>query len=246
MGKELFFRASIFFYLFVLFCFPTYVPAAEPVAFGEIKATGDVRMESSTGKWGAVRDAYPLLKSTKLRTTEGIVGITTREGSRFDISKNTEVVIESANGSYKINLTVGTVSFSVTPSTSVIILTKDADISVSRQIGGYFSLVAGPGVPGFANAQGIIVSGSKGTLIRSLAGKMHVTPKSGQARILNAGESLYAAAGGVPAGASAAASMSAADIAAKQIMITGAFVTAGTLTSIETFRGEGFKSPSGF
>ncbi|MCG2720964.1 MAG: hypothetical protein L6290_02955, partial [Thermodesulfovibrionales bacterium] len=168
---------------------------AEPLAFGEIKASGDVQIRTSTAKWNKLQEVYPLLKSTGLKTVEGIAAITTREGSRFDLSINTEAAIEASDGSYVLTLTQGTVSFSIAPSTSLTVITKDADISVSRQIGGYFSLVAGPGVPSLATIQGMVVSNSEGTLIRSMTGRIQVNVKGLQARVINTGESLFASAG---------------------------------------------------
>lgn len=219
---------------------------AEPIAFGEIKASGDVQIRTSTAQWHRLQELYPLLTSTGLKTGEGIAAVTTREGSRFDFSSNTEAAIEASDGSYVLTLTQGTVSFSITPSTSLTVITKDADISVSRQIGGYFSLVAGPGVPSLANIQGMIMSSSEGTLIRSMAGRIQVNMKGLQARVINAGESLFASAGGGKAAGMVPLSGQGANTILRQALITGAFFTTGTFVAIDAFRGDGFKSRSGF
>jgi hypothetical protein len=219
---------------------------AEPVVFGEIKASGYVQIRTSTAQWNRLQEIYPLLKSNGLKTGEGIAAITTREGSRFDLSNNTEAAIEASDGSYVLTLTQGTVSFSITPSTSLSIITKDADISVSRQIGGLFSLVAGPGVPSLANIQGMVVNTSEGTLIRSMAGRMQVNIKGLQARVINSGESLFASAGGGKAAGMSPLSGEGTTTVLRQALITGAFFTTGTVVAIDAFRGDGFKSRSGF
>lgn len=219
---------------------------AEPVAFGEIKASGYVQIRTSTAQWNRLQKVYPLLKSNGLKTGEGIAAITTREGSRFDLSNNTEAAIEVSDGSYVLTLTQGTVSFSITPSTSLTVITKDADISVSRQIGGLFSLVAGPGVPSLANIQGMVVNSSEGTLIRSMAGRIQVNMKDLQARVVNTGESLFASAGGGKSTGMIPLSGESTNTILKQALITGAFFTTGTFVAIDAFRGDGFKSRSGF
>lgn len=220
--------------------------AQESYAFGEIKSSGSVQIGSSTGKWVQIQDIYPLLKNTKIRTNDGIVFITTREGSRIDLSKDTEASIEAMNNNYPVNLVNGTISFNITPSSSLTIVTKNATISVATQVGGYYSLVAGPGAPDLTNIQGMVFSNAQGTYIKSINGRINISGSSLQARVLNTGESLFASADGgdKPLGYNPANPK--LSTGAIQALITGAFFTGATITAIEAFRGDGVHSPSGF
>lgn len=221
----------------------TNVSAKEVMALGEIKATGMVSIESSVGKWVELRDAYPLLKSTKLKTNEGVVSITTKEGARIDLSRNTELSIDAASNSYTLTLAYGTVSFNIMPSSEFIIITKDATISAGRQVAGYYSLVAGPGAPRLPNIQGMVFSDSKGTLTRSITGRINVSGKGFQAKALDSGESFYASVEGdkVPPGYTPAAGSG--EWLAKGLILGGFSIGAG-LTANESFRGHGYHSKS--
>lgn len=230
--------------LFLSFILPsTNVSAKEAMSLGEIKAIGVVSIESSVGKWVELKDAYPLLKSTKLKTNEGVVSVTTKEGTRIDLSKNTEVSIDAASNSYTLTLAYGTVSFNIMPSSEFIIITRDATISAGRQVAGYYSMVAGPGAPRLSNIQGMIFSDSKGTLIRSITGRINVSGEGFQAKVLDSGESFFASVGGEksPLGYTPAAGSGA--WLTKGLIMGGFFVSAG-LTANESFRGNGTHSKS--
>lgn len=171
--------------------FPLQGAAQEPLALGEIKASDGVKTESSNGKWIEMPKVYPLFKTTKLMTNNGVVFITTREGSRIDFSRETEVTIDAINASYSVNLVHGTVSFNMAPNSTLNIDTKDAHISVAPQVADYHSLVAGAGAPALKNVKGIVTS-ADATYIRSIAGKINVSGKTFQARVLDTGETFFA------------------------------------------------------
>ncbi len=224
--------------IFSNFIFAAHISAQEPVAFGEIKAAGAVQIESSTGQWVEMRDVYPLLKNTKLRTRDGIVSITTRGGSRIELSKDTEVAFEALNGGYTINLKQGTLSFNMTPPELLTVTTAQATVSV---------------VPNPENYRGMVICSEKGTEIRSISGKINVSYLgSSNIKILAAGESLFVSAKGqviaAAAGAATTGAAAGAAIGTKLLtaLIVGTFFTTATITASETFREERVASPSGF
>ncbi len=224
------------------------VAAQEPVAFGEINPAGVVQMESSTEKWAEMQNMYPLLRNTKLRTKEGIAAITTKDGSKIDLSMNTEAAINALSGSYTINLANGTISFNITPSTSLTVITKEATISVIQQVGGYYSLVAGVGAPAFSNTQGVVFNSAKGTSIRSMNGRIKVVINGLQPRTLNTGESLFASLEGNGNKGIIGNETGDPGNYSKLFrgLIIGTFFTTGTITAFDAFRGGGIASPSGF
>lgn len=225
------------------------VTPQELMAFGEIRAIGVVQIESSTGKWVDMAAVYPLLKNTKLKTQDGIVSITAKDGSSIVLSKDTEAAIYALNGRYTVNLVKGTISFNVCPSPSLTVTTKEATVSVTQQIGGYNSLVAGVGAPSPANIQGIVFCSDKGTEVRSVSGKMNVSFRGLPPNILNTGERLFASSADLGEGVTAAAAPAAGTAAGSKLvsaLIVGAFFTTGTITAFESFRGTGVASPSGF
>jgi hypothetical protein len=231
------------------FIFSMYALAEGPVAFGEMKASGAVQIESSTGKWVEMQDVYPLLKNTKLRTGDGLIFITTREGSRIDLSRGTEVTIDAMNGSYSVNLVRGSISFNVAPTSTLNIDTKQANISIASQVAGYHSLVAGYGAPSLANTQGMVFNNDKGTLIRSNNGRIEVVINGLQPRTLNTGESLFAALEGNGNKGIIGNETGDPGNYSKLFrgLIIGTFFTTATITAFDAFRGtHGVASPSGY
>lgn len=221
------------------------VTASDTFAYGEVNSSGDVSIDSSTGKWVKMQRVYPLLKNTKLKTLEGVAFIQTKEGSRIDLSQNTELSMDSQLGKYEINLVSGTISFNITPAVSLNIITKDTNISVSHQIGGIYTLVAGPGATPVRNIQGIVSITEEGTYVRSIAGKIGIRPRGLQARILNSGDSFFS---GEQGSMTSAASYATEQERILQGLIAGAFFTTGTTVLYDVFRTHDHEigSPSGF
>jgi len=214
------------------------VCARQTAAYGEIKTAGNVQVESSTGRWTGMPDTYPLLSGTKLRTNDGIASITTKDGSKIDISRNTEIAVTAADSGYTIDLLscTGTISFNMGPSALLHVNTSQAVIST---VGGTTT-----------NIQGMVTGIVNGTEVRSISGAVAIGAGQGgkEQRVLNTGESMFVsgecyppAAGGTDEEISAARS---AQIA--QALLIGTFVTAGTIIALEAFRGDDVASPSGF
>ncbi|OGW40713.1 MAG: hypothetical protein A2Y97_07660 [Nitrospirae bacterium RBG_13_39_12] len=245
--------------LMVAFISVFFIPAAqvtaqEPMAFGEIKAGGNVQIESSIGKWVKMQDIYPLLKDTNLRTEDGVVFITTKDGSRIDLSESTEASIFSTNKNYTVDLANGTLTFNMTPSESFVIITEQATIKVDQQEAGNYPLMAGVGAQAPSNIQGVILNNEDGTFIKSDSGRISVVLREGsQKKVLNSGETLLALergkrgkrgeAGAAGAGAGVPSSND-RYAGLKQALIVGAFVAVGTHYTTEGWRGEGSPSPT--
>ncbi len=243
LDKKTNFSFIILFIIITSLFIVTEASASDTFAYGEISSSGDVTIESSTGKWIKMQQVYPLLKNTKLKTNEGVSFIYTKEGSKIDLSRNTEVSVESQIGNYKINLVTGTISFSISPSVSLAIITKDANISVPHQIGGNYSLVAGPGAPLIKNIQGIVILTKKGTYVRSISGEINVNAVGMQTIVLNSGESLH-----IGDGVINAESFGIEEERVLQGLISGAFFITGTTVLYDVFRTHDHEiaSPSGF
>jgi hypothetical protein len=226
----------------------TQVTAQEPIAFGEIKAGGTVQIESSVGKWIKVQDIYPLLKNTKLRTEDGIVFITTKDGSRIDLSRNTEASIDAANGSYTVNLVKGTLTFNMNPSESFIVMTEHAIVKASQQEGGTYPLVAGVGAPAPANIQGMVFNDEDGTFVKSDSGKINVVFRDGsQPKVLTDGQTLLALTREKRTRRKAAAAEGPSgdqNAGWKQALIVGGFLATGAILTPDGWRGEGTPSPT--
>lgn len=210
------------------------VCALQPAAFGEIKGAGNVQIESSTGRWIGMPDTYPLLSGTKLRTNNGIVSITTKDGSKIDISQNTEIAITATDSSYHIDLLscTGTISFNMSPSALLHVNTSQALIST---IGGATS-----------NMQGMVTGTEKGTDVRSISGAIGAGQNDKDQKVLDAGERLFVSGECTPPMAGGEETSAARSAQIGQALLIGTFVTAGTIIAFEAFRSKDVASPSGF
>lgn len=223
--------------------------AAEKLSFGEIKTVGNVQIKSSTGKWNKLNDVYPLLKNTALKTTDGVVFITTSSGSRIDLSKDTEIEISTEEMNYKVDMKKGTLSFNIVPASSLTIFTADKIISIERQTEVYQSILGG--LSTFKDTQGIIFVNDREIFLKNISGKIKISDKDGlQPKILGTGETLLVKlddkdnSSNVLPLSEEYPQWTTAHI---QGLITGTFFTSATVTAFEAFRGSrGFKSPSGF
>jgi hypothetical protein len=215
--------------IFTNFIFTTHVLAQEPIAFGEIKASGVVQIESSTGQWVKMQDVYPLLKNTKLRTGEGVVFITMKDGSRIDLSKGTEAVIDVLDGSYTINLAKGTLYFDMLPSATLTVITPRTTVLTGQNP---------------KNNQGIIVSSDKGTEVRNIAGNTKISFCGLQPRALADGESLFVSTKGeckaiAAAEAGGKGTAGGTDKKLSTTLIIGGLATAGIIVALSALGGGG-------
>jgi hypothetical protein len=215
----------IFFLLSINIAFVPQVLAQEPLAYGEIKASGEVLIESSTGKWLKMRDVYPLLNETKLRTGDGAVIIAMKDGSRIELSNETETALKAQDSAYTSNLAKGTLSFRVIPSSTLTIITPHATISA---------------IPNPSNIQGIVSCTDRGTEVRSVSGEMNVSYNSNE-KLLHSGERLFASSEGAEGAPTAVAATGKTIAGIKPLtLVLGAIVVGGgTIVALSSFGGDG-------
>jgi hypothetical protein len=215
----------IFLFLSMNIVFIPQVLAQESLAYGEIKTSGEVLIESSTKKWLKMRDVYPLLDETKLKTVDGAVIIAMKDGSRIELSKETETALKAQKGAYTSNLAKGTLSFRVIPSATLTIITPHATISA---------------IPNPSNIQGIVSCTDKGTEVRSVSGELNVSYNSRE-KLLDSGERLFASPAGAEGTRTAAAATGKTTAGIKPLtLVLGAIVVgAGTIVALSSFGGNG-------
>jgi len=211
-----------------LFISATQVSAQEVIAYGEIKSSGDVMIASSTDKWTKMKGIYPLLNSTEIMTKEGVAFIVMKDGSKIELSKNTEASID-VKKSYLANLKRGTLYFGVIPSDSLSIFTAQATILVAKETGS----------PDSQSIQGMVISSEKGTEIRCFSGHINVTFLGSQKKILKTDEIFFVSSSGP-------VQLYATGAKARLINSTflGLFITGGTVAAFDAFRKGGIASPS--
>jgi hypothetical protein len=209
---------------------PVQVFAQEPMAFGEIKPEGEVFILNSSGKWVELKNVYPLLKRTKLKTKDGTAFITTKEGSKIDILKETEAIITVVDTGYTVDILncTGNLSFNIIPPVTLAVTTPETTLLYVQKAE----------TPSPANIRGTVLNKDTGTEVKSIFGKIKVAQHSFQEKILDTGESLFVSGECVIAAV--------VPFPAPICFPACLFITGGAIAAYEGFRGEGVATPSGF
>lgn len=164
----------------------TSLSAQTAPVLGEMKSSGKVFISSSTGQWSPALETYPLFQDSGVRTEDGSVSFYLKNGSRMDLSKDTVVSISGEAPNYSVHLAKGTIVFNITATSSLLVATPSASISVNSKE----DLVRKVGYEKPVRVLGIISVTEKGTEVRNISGRIAVVSSSSSVpRILVAGES---------------------------------------------------------
>lgn len=166
------------------------IPAASAqgiTALGEIRASGRTLLRSSDGGWVPSGPSYPLLRHTAIKTEDGVSVIYFRDGSRVSLSKGSSAVVDGVGQAYAVNLSIGTMAFNVGPSSSLLVVTPSANISVNMNDS---SIVKKASYNGRGWVSGMIFVGEKGTEVRGISGRVIINAGTEGAVVVSAGESV--------------------------------------------------------
>lgn len=153
---------------------------------GEIRAMGRVFIEESRDKWRAAMPNYPLLQGTRLKTEDGTASLFFKDGSRIDLGKGTTALIGGSDGSYSMGLSKGLLAFNVNSLSSCTISTPSADIRAGRGKNVVQKVSAGEA----ERMRGVISVSEKGTEVRVISGKLHVSTSQTETGLVSAGENI--------------------------------------------------------
>jgi ferric-dicitrate binding protein FerR (iron transport regulator) len=165
-------------------------------------------MKAGLDRWVPVDEkTHPVVDGTALKTEDGTMSVTMKDGASVELGKKTDLVINGATGSYLMRLQLGTIAFKIyegmglfvtTPSTSVVVQRVSGTIETTRHT--------------VKNEiSGIITHDGKETQVVCQRGKFGVTQAAAETLILTEGNAAVvqdplAAAQSTAVGAQAAAS----------------------------------------
>ncbi len=161
---------------------------------GEMRTTGRVLIEESKGKWFTAMPTYPLLEDTNIKTEGGTVSFFLKDGSRIDLGKDTTAVVGGSAGNYIISLSKGLLAFNVSSLSSCSISTPSAAISMSREK----NLLQKVSSEKAERVLGVISVSEKGTEVRTISGKLHVSISRSESILVSAGEGIIVGAERIP------------------------------------------------
>ncbi len=220
---------------------PLSASAQNIVALGEVRSSGTVTIQSSNGQWQPAMQSYPLLPKTGIRTEDGSAALMFREGSRAELGKFTEAMIEGTSGSYAIALEKGVIAFNMVPSAGLTVKTASGNVLVNLSES-YVRMVS---LEKNERVLGVVSMGEKGLEVRSIAGRIVVTGDAGT-KVLASGESFFANGSAsrvfktqavAPAAAVTSGTAGGGAATVAPLVITGMFITTNTVLAIDNFRG---------
>jgi hypothetical protein len=170
-----------------VFCDIPVASAQGITALGKIRASGRTLLRSSDGRWAPAGPSYPLLRHTAIKTEDGVTVIYLRDGSRVSLSKGSSAVVDGVGRAYAVSLRAGTMAFNVNPSTSLLVVTPSANISVNMNDS---SIVRKASYNGSGWVSGMIFVGEKGTEVRGISGRVIINAGTKGAVVVSAGESV--------------------------------------------------------
>jgi hypothetical protein len=175
--------------LLLAFSFSIIAPvSAQSIAvLGEVKASGKVSIESTSGQWLSAPATYPLLQNTGIKTEEGSASLYFKEGSRIDIAKNSLAVIDGSNSQYTVQMAKGTLAFNMAPGASLSVQTASASVSVNKKN----ALVQKVSLEKSGRVLGVISSTDKGTEVRCISGRVAIDVTPTETKLLSTGESIF-------------------------------------------------------
>ncbi len=163
------------------------VSAQSIVVLGEVKVSGKVSIESTSGHWLSAPATYPLLQNTGIKTDDGSAALYFKEGSRIDIAKNSLALVDGSSSQYTVHMSKGTLAFNMAPGASLSVQTASASVSINKKS----SLVQKVSLEKSGRVLGVISSTDKGTEVRCISGRIAIDVTPTETKLLSSGESMF-------------------------------------------------------
>ena len=153
---------------------------------GDIKGSGEVFIASANGSWLPVKNTYPLIENTNIKTGCGTASLYFKDSSRADIGKESLASVAGSASDFSITLSTGTISFNMTGTAKLSIVTPSATVSVTAKNNPVQKVdLSGERVIG------AVAVTEKGTEVRSISGRIMVGVPAGESRVVPTGESIF-------------------------------------------------------
>ncbi len=168
----------------LVFSFSSIIPAfgqSGPLVLGELQSRGNVMISTSTGEWQKALPTYPVLQKTGLRTEDGTALMLLRGGSRIEIAKNSSLLVDGSAASYSMDMSAGSVAFSVDSNAAMTIATPHTTVTINS---------SSPPLQQSGRVLGVVTVSSQGTEVKGLSGRI-VVNHAGGSKVLAGGEHFF-------------------------------------------------------
>lgn len=156
---------------------------------GDAVGSGSAEMKTSFDKWISVAGKpYPISDGSNLRSGEGRITVTMKDGVKMEVRKNSNIIINGSRGNYAIRLLSGSIGFMVPQGISFSVATPTSTVKVQTGTGP----VQKTSFISKDNTRGVVIFDGKGTSVLSIVGTLMVEDATGKGMLmLPSGNSLY-------------------------------------------------------
>lgn len=176
-----------FFYTQIAFSFES------TIILGDIVASGNVEIKTTSGNWQSITNrSYPIVSGAHLKSGDGRMSITMKDGTRLEAGKGSEIIINGERGKYSVNLSKGPMGFSVQKGVYLSVSTPNAIVHTNESAGHVQKVVMSKK----DNINGIIFVDSKGTKVIAVSGSFIVKDaNASNVQMLSAGKAVHVTTG---------------------------------------------------
>ena len=156
---------------------------------GDVVGSGSAEMKTSFDKWISVAGKpYPISDGSNLRSGEGRISVTIRDGVKMEVGKNSNIIINGSRRNYANHLLSGGMGFMVPQGISFSVATPTSIVKVQTRT----SHVQKISFISEENTRGLVIFDGKGTRVLSVGGILMVEDATGKGmQMLTSGNSLY-------------------------------------------------------
>ncbi len=156
---------------------------------GDAVGSGSAEMKTSFDKWISVAGKpYPISNGSNLRSGEGRISVTIRDGVNMEVGRNSNIIINGSRRNYTIHLLSGGMGFMVPQGVSFSVVTPTSIVKVKTRT----SHVRKITFTSEDNTRGLVMFDGKGTRVLSVGGILMVKDTAGKGmQMLTSGNSLY-------------------------------------------------------
>jgi hypothetical protein len=156
-----------------------------PRVLGTVVALGHASMKAGLDRWLPVDEkTHPVIDGAALKTEEGTISITMKDGASIEVGKRTELLVGGTIGNYWIQLQTGTLAFKLYEGIGLSVTTPSTSVVVERSSG----TVENIRHTVKEEISGIITHDGKDTQVICLRGKLGVMQAAVEKLILTEGD----------------------------------------------------------
>jgi ferric-dicitrate binding protein FerR (iron transport regulator) len=158
-----------------------------PRLLGTVVASGNASMKAGLDRWVPVDEkTHPVVDGTCLKTEDGAMSVTMKDGASVEIGKRTDLVIGGALSDYSMKLQLGTIAFKIYQGTGLSVTTPSTSVVVQRVSGS----VENTRHTFKDEINGIITYDGKETQVICLRGKFTVMQAAAETTTLTEGNTV--------------------------------------------------------